>query len=74
MNSLSAIRILRVPRHGSHFFALSSNNSLLPVSTTTFFIILFRRNQIPQAWCHVLQPDVHTGRTYTPLFPIIQFP
>jgi hypothetical protein len=74
MNSLSAIRILRVPRHGSHFFALSSNNSLLPVSTTTFFIILFRRNQIPHAWCHVLQPGVHTRRTYTPLLPIIQFP
>jgi hypothetical protein len=37
MNPLSPIRILRVPRRGSHFFALSSNNSLLPASTPYFF-------------------------------------
>ena len=74
MNARSPIRILRVPRHGSHFFALSSNNSLLPASTTTFFTILFRRNQIPHARCHVLQPGARTWRTRTPLLPIIEFP
>jgi hypothetical protein len=74
MNSLSPIRILRVPRHGSHFFALSSNNSLFPVSPTTFFTILFRRNQILDASCEVVHPGARPWRTCTPLLPIIEFP
>ena len=74
MKALSPIRILRVPRHGSHFFALPSNNSLLPASPTTFFTILFRRNETPHARCHVVHPGARPWRTSTPLLPIIEFP
>jgi len=74
MNALSPIRILRVHRPGSHFFALSSNNSLLPASPTTFFTILFRRNQILDTSCQVLHTGARPWRTSTPLLPIIEFP
>jgi hypothetical protein len=66
MKALSPIRILRVPRHGSHFFALPSNNSLLPASPSTFFTILFHRNETPHARCHVVHPGARPWRTSTP--------
>ncbi len=56
MKALSPIRVLRVPQRGSHLSAWPSDYFLLSASSTSFFILLFRRNQLLHARCHV----VHT--------------
>jgi len=38
------------------------------------FTLLFRRNQLPHARCHAVQPDARPWRNSTPLLPIIEFP
>ena len=73
MNALPPIRILRVPRHGSHFFALSSNNSLLPASTTTVFTILFCRNQVPHASVTRCNLALARGEPARRSFPSLNF-
>jgi hypothetical protein len=59
MKALSPIRLLRVPRRGSHLSAWPSHYSLLSASSTTFFILLFRRNQLctPALRCCTLALD-----------------
>jgi hypothetical protein len=52
MKALSPIRILRVSRHGSHFFASPLDSSPLSSSSTTFFTVLLRRNQLLGSRCH----------------------
>jgi len=74
MKALSPIRILHVPRRGSHLSAWPSDYSLLSASLTTFFILLFCRNQLLYASCRVVQPGARPWRTSTPLLPIIEFP
>ena len=74
MKALSPIRILPVPQRGSHLSAWLSDYSLLSASSTTFFILLFRRNQILHGSSHVVHPGARPRRTSTPLLPIIEFP
>jgi hypothetical protein len=74
MKALSPIRILRVLRRGSHLSALPSDYSLLSASSTTFFILLFRSNQLLHASSQVVRPGACSWRTSTPLLPIIEFP
>jgi hypothetical protein len=49
MKAFSPIRLRRVPRRGSHLSAWPSDYSLLFASSTTFFILLFRRNELLHA-------------------------
>ena len=74
MKALSTIRILPVSQRGSHLSAWPSDYSLLSASPTTFFILLFPRNELLQARCHVVHPGARPWRTSTPLLPIIEFP
>jgi len=74
MKALSPIRLLRVPRRGSHLSAWPSHCSLLSASSTTFFILLFRRNELLHASSQVLHPGARPWPTSTPLLPIIEFP
>src|SRR5207302_10515757 len=73
-STLSPVRILRVPWRGSHLSAWLSACSLLSASSTTFFILLSRRNQLLHATCQVVHPGARPWRTSTPLLPIIEFP
>jgi len=74
MKALSAIRILRVPRRGSHLSALPSDSPLFSASSTISYTTLFRRNQLLHPRCHVVHPRARPWPTFTPLLPIIEFP
>jgi hypothetical protein len=74
MKALSAIRILRVPRRGSHLSALPSDYSLLSSSSITFFTTLLRRNQLLHLRYRVVHPRTRPWPTSTLLLPIIEFP
>jgi hypothetical protein len=73
MKALSPIRIHRVPPHGPHFFALPLDSSPFSSSSTTFFTILFRRNQLLHARCQVVHRGARPWQTSPPLLPIIEF-
>jgi hypothetical protein len=75
MKALSPIRLLRVPpRRGSYLSAWRSDYSLLSASSTTFFSLLFRRNELLYARCQLVHPGARLRRTSTPLLHIIEFP
>jgi hypothetical protein len=74
MKALSPIRLLRVPQRGSHLSAWPSDYSRLSASSTIFFILLFRRNELLHAGCQVVHPGARPWPTSTPLLPIIEFP
>jgi hypothetical protein len=74
MKALSVIRILRVPRRGSHLSALPSDSPLFSPSSTISYTTLFRRNQLLHPRCHVVHPRARPWPTFTPFLPIIEFP
>jgi hypothetical protein len=74
MKALSAIRILRVPRRGSHLSASLSDSPLFSASSTISYTTLFRRNQLLHPTCHVVNPRTRPSPTFTPFLPIIEFP
>jgi hypothetical protein len=74
MKALSAIRILRVPRRGSHLSALPSDYSLLSSSSITFFTTLLRRNQLLHLRYGVVHPRARPWPTSALLLSIIEFP
>ncbi len=73
MKALSPIRLLFVPRRGSHLSAWPSDYSLLSASSTTFFMLLFRRNELLHAalrWC---TPALGRGEPPRRSFPSLNF-
>jgi hypothetical protein len=73
MNSLSAIRVPRVPRHGPYLSAFSPNRSLRSASSVTLFKILCCRSQQIAPSCQVLRSVAQSPRTPTPFLPTIEF-
>src|SRR3977135_429112 len=73
MRLLSPTRKLWVLPGAAHLSASPSNRSLLPLSSTTVFAILFRRSQFPRARCHVSCPAALSRHGLAPLLPTIEF-
>ena len=73
MNSLSAIRIDRVSRHGPYLSAFPPNRSLRSAYSVTLFKILCRRSQQIAPSCRVLCSVAQSPCTQTPLLPTFEF-